>query len=130
MPTTELNGKHLLNAVKRMPQEEFDAFLEEALSVRPRTTAPTLSAQETRLIKRISRGLPEELLKRHAHLRGRRKKGTLTTEEHKELVKLTHESESQDADRAAALLELAKLRRVPVRILMKQMGIQTPAIYG
>jgi hypothetical protein len=44
------------------------------------------------------------------------------------VLKLTHKAESQDADRAAALLELAKLRRVPVRLLMKQMSIEAPPI--
>jgi hypothetical protein len=34
--------------------------------------------------------------------------------------------ETCDADRAAALLELAKLRGVSLRVVMKQMGIQTP----
>ena len=130
MPAIEVNGKDLLDVVKNMPPEEFEAFIEKALSVRPRTGATTLSPAETNLIKRISRGLPAELFKRYTHLLARRKKEILTEEEYQELLKLTHEAETLDADRAGALLKLAKLRRVPVRMLMKQMGIQTPAIHG
>lgn len=129
MPTAARNGKDLLDAVKQMPPEDFDAFIEEALSLRkpPRTT---LSAQETKLIKQINRGLPVELRKRCSQLAGRQKKGILTATEHEELLKLTHEAENRDADRAAALVELAKLRRLPVRTLMKQMGIKAPPIHG
>ena len=130
MPTIEANGKDLLDAVKKMGPDEFDAFIERALSARPRTQTATLSTAETKLIKRINRGLPADLSDRYAYLIGRRRKRSLTSDEHLELLKLTHEAESQDADRAAALLELAKLRRVPVRRLMKEMGIQTPAIHG
>jgi hypothetical protein len=100
------------------------------LSVRPRARTTTLSAQETKLIQRINRGLPMEFSNRYNQLAQRRKKGTLTPEEHRELLKLTHEAESRDADRADALLALAKRRRLPVRTLMKQMGIRPPAIHG
>jgi hypothetical protein len=54
----------------------------------------------------------------------------LTSDEHAELLKLTHEAENRDAERAAALLELAKLRRLPIRVLMKQMGIKAAAVHG
>jgi hypothetical protein len=54
----------------------------------------------------------------------------LSAQEHEEFLKLTHEAETCDAERASALVELAKLRRVPVRTLMKQMGIKAPPIHG
>ncbi len=130
MPTIEANGKDLLDAVKRMGPKEYDAFIEMALAVRPRAKGVTLSAKETRLVERINRGLPTELANRYARLIGRRKKGALTAAEHQELLELTHEAESRDADRAEALVALAKLRCVPVRTLMKQMGVKTPAIHG
>ncbi len=130
MPTIESNDTHLLDLVKKMPPEEYEAFIEKALAVRPAARTTTLSAKETMLFERINRGLSEEMSHRYAHLIARRKKGILTPGEHRELLQLTHDAESQDADRAAALLELAKLRRVRVRVLMKQMGIQTPAIRG
>jgi hypothetical protein len=129
MPATAANGKDLLDTVRRMTSEEFDAFLGDAMSLRALPKA-TLSAQETKLIKRINRGLPEKLTQRHALLSQRLRGGRLTEKEHQELLALTSEAENLDADRAAALLELAKLRRLPVRALMKQMGIQAPPIHG
>jgi hypothetical protein len=130
MPTREADAKDLLAAVKQMPTEEFDAFIEEALRLRKKPRPATLSTTETRLIKQINRGLPMDLWKRHAQLTQRRNKGILTEAEHQELLQITHEAESQDGDRAAALLELASLRRLPVRTVMKQMGIKTPPIRG
>jgi hypothetical protein len=129
MPTTARNGKDLLDAIKQMPPEEFDALIDEALSLR-RAPKATMSAQETTLIKQINHGLPLELRRRCALLTGRQKKGTLSAVAHEELFRLTHEVESRDADRAAALVELAKLRRLPVRTLMQQMGIKAPSIHG
>ena len=130
MPTVAANGKELLDLVKRMPPEEYETFIVKALAVRPAPRTTTLSAKETRLIERINRGLPLEMSDRYAHLIARRKKGDLTGEELQELLHLTKVAESQDADRTAALWELAKLRRLPVRELMRQLGIQTPAIHG
>jgi hypothetical protein len=129
MLTNAVNGKDLLDVVKRMPPEDFDAFIEQALSLRTPPRA-RLSAQETKLIKQINRGLSLQLRRRSAQLSGRQKKGNLTAQEHEELLKLTHEAESRDAERAAALVELAKLRRLPVGTLMKQMGIKAPPIHG
>ena len=113
-----------------MTPEEFDAFIERAVSLRVQSKPSSLSPEETELIKRINRGLPAELSKRAARLTQRRKKGILTADEHHELLELTHAAETRDADRAAALLELAKLRRVPLRSLMKQMGIEPRPIHG
>jgi hypothetical protein len=43
---------------------------------------------------------------------------------------LTREMETRDAERAEALVQLARLRRVPVRALMKDLGIRPPAVRG
>jgi hypothetical protein len=130
MPTIEISPQNLLEAVKQMAPKEFDAFIERALSLRAPSKPSTLSARETKLISRINRGMPEKLSKRCGQLTQRLKKEILTADEHLELLELTREAENRDADRAAALLELAKLRRVPLRILMKQMGIEPPPVHG
>jgi hypothetical protein len=91
MPVREAGGKDLLEAVKQMPPNQFDAFIEDALQLRRPPRAATLSAAETRLIKRINRGLPLELWKRHAQLTQRGKKGVLGEAEREELLELTHQ---------------------------------------
>ena len=74
MPAIELNSKDLLEVVQRMAPEEFDDFIARAMSLRAQPIASTLSAQETKIIERINRGLPVQLRKCHARLTGRRKK--------------------------------------------------------
>jgi len=130
MRTIEISPAKLFDAVSQMPQDEFDAFIEKAIAARTQGTEPTLSAAETKLLRRINRGLPSAMQERYSHLIARRKKSVLTTDEHQELVHLTHEAETRDAERAADLLELAKLRHIPVRVLMKQMGIKPTAVHG
>ena len=130
MPVLQSRGAELLKAVQQLQPEEFDAFLEQALSMRTGTKARKLSATETRLIKRINRGLPQEVSDRYAQLVQQRKRKNLTSDERAELLKLTEEVETRDAERAEALLALANYRQVPVRVLMKEMGIKAAAVHG
>jgi hypothetical protein len=130
MATIEVSGSDLLKALRQLGPEELDAFLEQALALRKAPPANTLSAQESKLIQRINRGVPADLCRRYERLLRKRQKRVLTDDEHEALLKLTHEMESRDAQRAAALVELAKLRRVPLRILMSQMGIEAAPLDG
>ena len=130
MATIELSAPELLKAVRQLGPKELDAFLEKALLLRKEPRAAKLSAEESKLIKRINRGLPEAAVSRYARLSQKRKKKSLSDKEQGDLLKLTHEFESRDADRAAALLELSNLRRIPVRLLMKQMGIKAAPVDG
>ena len=130
MAIAQIKESDLLEAVIRLAPEKFDACIDQALTHRKPSGVSTLSARESRLIQRINRALPENVCDRYEELTRKRKRKTLSESEHAELLRLTDRMESQDAERASALLELAKLRRVPVRVLMKQMGIQAASIDG
>ena len=130
MATVEVSGSELLKAVQQLGPAEFDAFLEQALSLRHQPRAEKLSAGESKLMKRINRGLPESLCSRYEQLTQKRKKKPLAEDEQAELLKLTHDVEKRDAERAEALLELAKLRRTSIRLLMKQLGFKAAPLDG
>lgn len=130
MATIEVGSPELLKAVQQLGPEEFDSFLERALSLRKRPVGQKLSATESRLIKQINRGLPESVCSRFANLVQKRDKKRLTHDELVELLKLTDEFETLDTERATALLELANLRGIPLRTLMKQMGIKAAPLHG
>jgi hypothetical protein len=87
------------------------------------------SAAEATLLERITKGLPREQQARYQELIGRREARTLAQEEHDELLRLTDQVEQAEADRAAALVELAQLRQVPVDHLLRELGIR-PACHG
>lgn len=44
-----------------------------------------------------------------------------------ELIQITDEIEQRDAQRLAALIELAQLRQTAVPVLMDELGIRPPA---
>jgi hypothetical protein len=46
MPVIDINGKSLLEYIKQMTSEEFEAFLEEAVAVRKAPKKNTSSAEE------------------------------------------------------------------------------------
>jgi DNA-binding CsgD family transcriptional regulator len=128
MATSATYDRDLLEVVEQMEPEEFDAFIEQALARRSRAPAARLSKKETELIQRINRGLPAASSARYAKLARKRDRRTLTATEHAELLRLTHDIESRDAERAQALWELAQLRGISVRALMKQLGIKAPPV--
>jgi len=119
----------MLEQLRKMKPEEFDSFFEQDLSMRKKQAKSILSPEQTALVQRINRGLPAELQARSERLVNKRKRSRLTAVERNELLQITNIAESLDADRAAALAELAKLRGVPIRVLMEEMGIKPPPIH-
>lgn len=86
--------------------------------------APRLSKRESELLLAINRGLSAEVAERYRALVNRRRSGTLTPEEHQELLRLTDEVERLQAERIEHLAELALLRGRPLGALMEELGIR------
>ena len=61
MATVQPMDNELLKAVVRLGPEEFDAFLDQTLSLRKPSKRATLSARESRLIQRINRPIPDDV---------------------------------------------------------------------
>lgn len=80
--------------------------------------------RESELLLAINRDLPAEVLERYRALMNRRRAGTLTPEEHQELLSLTDEAERLQAERIEHLAELAQLRGKPLGALMDELGIR------
>ncbi len=88
---------------------------------------PRLSKKETELFLRINRTLPPEKQERYDELSQKREDETLTDDEHAELLKFVDELVTIWTDRLQAVVDLAKLRRLSPRELMKQLGIEPRA---
>jgi len=131
MPTlhieAQVTDQQLLRAVQELSPEEFQRFVAEVLALRARRQAPRLTATETELLQRINQGLAPDLAERYDQLVTRRREGSLTPDEHEELIRLSDTVEEHDARRATALTELAQVRNVPLGALIEQLGIQAPA---
>jgi hypothetical protein len=131
MPTIQveahLSRKDLLKAVEQLDPGEFQQFFADVLAVRARRQVPHLSAAESGLLRTINHGLPVDLQTRYRDLIGKRRQQSLTPEEHDELLRLTGQVEQLEADRVAALSELAQLRQTTLPALMTSLGLQAPA---
>jgi hypothetical protein len=79
--------------------------------------------QEADLIHIIHQRLPQQQQQRFNELRQRLEAETLTEAERTELLAFTAQVEQQDADRAAALFQLAQLRQVDLTVILDEFSL-------
>ena len=119
--------EHVIDLIEDLPNEtlpdlvRFIEFLrfksgQEKLGARTESEAPLLAI--------ALRRLPLEEQRRLSLLRARKEDGLLTPEEHAELLAFVERVENEDAERAGALLELSRLRNMPLRALMSELGLE------
>ena len=122
----QVSTEQLLRAVERLPPQELAAFVDQVLALRAQREAPHLSQSETALLLQINQGLPAALQRRFDELVAKRQAETITPDELQELIAITDPIEQRDAQRLAALIELAQLRQTTVPELMDSLGIKPP----
>jgi hypothetical protein len=123
----EVSTEQLIRAVERLPQQELESFVAQIVALRAQRTAPHLNQEETALLLQINAGISPELQRRFNELVAKRQVETISPAELTELIQITDEIEQRDAQRLAALIELAQLRQTAVPVLMDELGIRPPA---
>jgi hypothetical protein len=118
MPTVQIEKEQLLDAVLQMPQRELEQFVAKAFTLKARERSGALPEREAELLLKINQELPVAIQQRLNELIGKRRDGTMTDKERRELKKLTDQVEKSDAERLELLTELAHLRGVPLRKLV------------
>lgn len=121
-----LSAEQIIEAVKNLNSRELDEVFATVLAVQAGRKAQSLSGLESALLTRINEGLPSQIRARLKYLRGRREDGTIADDEYEELTSLTDRAEEIQAERMAALVELARLRGKSLPSLMDQLGIRFP----
>ena len=124
MPTTQIQPDQLLNAALQMPEKEFQQFITRLFTAKARQRVPTLSERESELLLKINQGLPTARQERLNDLIKKRRAESISAAEMRELKKLTTEVERLDVERLKLLTELAAVRNVPLRKLIKQLGLK------
>lgn len=124
MPTIQIETEQLLNAALQMPEEEFQKFVTRLFTMKARKRVPTLSERESELLIEINQGLPSDLQGRLNELIKKRRAETISAKELRELNKITAEVERLDVERLKLLTELSALRNIPLRKLIKQLGLK------
>lgn len=125
--TSQVSTEELLHSVARLPAAELEQFVARVLTLRAHLKAPSLSAQEAKLLSQINVGLSATQQHRFAELDHKRQEETLSEPEHQELLDLIEQMEQYNVERLQSISKLAQLRQVPLTTLMQTLGIRTPA---
>jgi hypothetical protein len=97
--------------------------MSDLMRVRAGRVAPHVGPDESALFRRINDGPAAEVWGRYHELVGRRRAEALSPADHAELVRLTDVVEDYQADRVAALAELAVRRGRTLAELADALGI-------
>ena len=106
----------------RIALEQWLGQAQPSMVIQP----PHLSQQQADLLLAINQGLSPALWQRYHELVAKRRAETLTPEEQASLIELSDQIEEANARRMAHLVELARVRQIPLEALMDQLGIKSP----
>jgi hypothetical protein len=107
----QLPGESLVRAVEFLETLSHEALQE---------SETTPEASETALLEIIQRRLPPEDRQRLAYLRQRNEAEEITDIEHQELLVYIDRVEQMDVERAEALIKLAQMRQVDLKVLIQE----------
>jgi hypothetical protein len=107
-----LPGESLVKAV-----EFLESLAHTALQA---SVATDSGVSEAALLEIIQRRLSPEEKTRLAYLRQQNEAGSITETEHQELLAYIDRVELQDGDRTEALIKLAQLRQVDLKVLVDE----------
>jgi hypothetical protein len=119
--------EQVIDLIEDLPSETLPDLVHfiEFLRFRSRQEKRAASTEaEASLLAIALRRLPPEEQRRLSRLRVRKEEGKLTPEEHKELLAYVERVEREDAERALALVELSRLRNIPLSALMSELGLE------
>lgn len=85
-----------------------------------------LPPTEAALLERINQGFPVEFWEQYRRLTQKRRAEALTPAERQSLIGLTDQIEAANVRRLEHLVELARLRGMPLPALMDQLGLSGP----
>ena len=97
--------------------------VQECLQRDQKNDTLVLGIKESQLLQKIDQGISPETWQRYHELIEKRRQETLTPEELEQLIQLSDQLEQLNAKRMGALVKLAQFRQIPLRSLMKQLGI-------
>ena len=123
---SQVSLDELLRGVAQLEAQELEHFVSRVLVLRGQRLAPSLAAEEARLLEKVNQGLSPPAQQRYDELTAKRKAESLSSEEHRELLEMIDAIELADAERLRGLTALAQLRDVSVEALMADLGIHPP----
>ena len=127
---SDVDIDQLLEGVSQLDTAELRQFLTRASLLLAQRQDTALPSSESELLRQINQGLPADTQHRYDELREKLRREELSSEEHKELLKLVDVVEQATADRLQHLIALSQLRQIPLDELMKQLEIRQPPVHA
>lgn len=122
----KISVEELLTGMAQMDISTLEKFSDEINRLIARRKASSPSEKELALIKIVYQPLEATIQQRYDELSVKNKKGTISEEEHAELLKLVELAENHNVKWLEALVELAQLRGVSLEVVKKQLGVKNP----
>jgi len=126
--TAKVDLDQLIASLAQLETSEIETCVEQVSLLLAQRKAPSLSSEETELLKQINRTLPDEIEVRHSELQEKIHEESITPTEYEELIGLLPVIEQADVERLEALIALSQIRQVSLPNLMEQLGIKPPPI--
>ncbi len=120
----EIDFDEVLKGIAGLESSAMEQFIDRALALKAQRRAPSLPKREAELLQKINHGTSSATRERYTELNQKLAEETITSEEHRELLRLIDQIELADGERLRALIELADLRHVPLDMLMSQLEIR------
>jgi G3E family GTPase len=124
--SSENTTENLLQAVVSLPTNEFEKLIANARKLR-RALPKNRTNKEIRLIKKVNEStLSDDEQKHFQELIKKRRDENISEDELQELLALTEKSEELNVKRLKFLVEIAKIRNISLRDVMKKLEIFPP----
>lgn len=104
----------------------LDDFVAEALALAIQKPVSKTKPTEGQLLEKINLGISENVWSEYKELKLRRKAETLDTNQIERLIALSDKIEAANTRRMKYLVQLSQLKKVPLRQLMAELGIEQP----
>jgi hypothetical protein len=113
----------VIAVARELNTQDLEAVIHDLLTLRAQRSTSALPKEEAVLLEKINKGLSDAQLQRLEYLQMRRTTETMSDQEQAELIALTIQIEKIDVQRLKYLTKLAQLRKVSLRELMAQIGL-------
>ena len=123
---TQASTNQIMSAVQAMPLDELEKLVGDVLAVRAERIAPHITGEESKLLRKIQKTLPKEILQRMKALQVLRDSEKLSQNGYAELAVLIEKLEILHAERLKAVSDLAELRGITLQTVILQIGLRLP----
>jgi len=123
-PAIKIGMEDILAGIATLETADLEQFLQEVAYLLAKRKTKTLSEKETVLLLKINQPLLKKSVQHtYNKLYQKLQEEEITSVEHQQLMELIKEREKKGAERLAALVQLAQLRKITPKALMQQLGL-------